>query len=301
MSKTQDPPHKVPKAKAWLLALRPATLPLAVAPVLVGSSLASRSSDVDWWLAGAAALGAIALQITSNLVNDAADHARGTDDEERLGPARAAAMGWLTGRELWVGALLSLLLALLCGGWLIAAGGWPVLLVGLSGALAAIAYTAGPYPLGYVGLGDVFVLLFFGFAAVVTTFYILTGTTTAASWCLGGAMGALATGVLVVNNLRDRVGDAKHGKRTLAVRFGATGARVEYTLLLCAPFVVVLLGFALGWWGPWAFVSALALPWALWLVRGVWLRDGAALNPFLGATARLTVLFGVLFSAGVVW
>lgn len=287
------------KAVAWWRAIRPATLPAGLAPVVVGTALAAADHAIDLGLAVLAALGAVALQVVSNFVNDAADNARGTDDDQRVGPARAAAMGWLSERELWVGAGVALVVAGLCGVALIAAAGWPVLWVGLSGAAAAILYTAGPVPLGYVGLGDLFVMLFFGFAAVVTTVFILSGDTPAAAWAAGGAVGALATAVLVVNNLRDRHGDAGHGKRTLAVRFGARAARIEYTVLVVGAFALVPAGAALGWWGWPALVTWAALPMAYAATRGVWTQDGAALNPLLGATARLTWAYAALLALGV--
>ena len=287
----------------WWKTIRPATLWAGAAPVMVGAALAARA-EIEWTTTTTLTLfmsliGAILIQIGCNLVNDYSDFEKGTDDETRLGPARAAAQGWLSARELKRGAAMSLLLAALCGVYLTWVGGWPILALGLTSLLCAVAYTAGPLPLAYVGLGDLFVLLFFGLGAVGGTTWLLCGhSVSPEAWSAGGAVGALATAILVVNNLRDREGDARHNKRTRVVRFGATFARWEYTALVAGALLTSpALALSLGSWG-W-LAPLLITPLALKRIHQVWTLDGAALNPLLGATAQLELLYCILLSGGL--
>ncbi len=273
---------------AWIAAARPPTLWAAVVPVLVGTSLAASDGHLAWMPALAALLGAVLIQLGTNFVNDSADFHRGADGPDRLGPPRAVAMGWLSSRQVTGGAIVVLAAAVAVGGYLSWVAGWPILVLGLLSVVCAVAYTAGPLPLGYLGLGDLFVLLFFGFGAVCGSYFVQAGTLTVPSVCAGAVVGTLATAILVVNNLRDRVGDARADKRTLAVRFGARFARIEYSVLVVAAFS--LCAFQ-GWW--WAL---LALPLAVFTTIRVWQTDGRALNPLLGATARLELLVGVLLA-----
>ncbi|MCB9523245.1 MAG: 1,4-dihydroxy-2-naphthoate polyprenyltransferase [Myxococcales bacterium] len=282
----------------WIAAIRPATLWAGAVPVFVGTALALAGGARAWLPAAAALLGALLIQIGCNLVNDYADFHKGADTADRLGPVRATAKGWLTPRQVAAGAALALAGGALTGVYLTWVGGWPILALGLASLAAAVAYTAGPFPLGYHGLGDLFVLLFFGFGATVGTAWVVGGAAPAAAWWAGAGVGALATAILVVNNLRDRAGDAKAGKRTLAVRFGPTFARAEYTALVAFAYAVPVGLVAAG--APWGGLLPLAsLPLAVKAVRALWITDGAALNPWLGATARLELLYGLLFSAGV--
>jgi 1,4-dihydroxy-2-naphthoate polyprenyltransferase len=237
---------------------------------------------------------------STNLANDYYDHKKGADGADRLGPARAAQMGWITPRDLLIGTGLCLGLALLVGVYLIAVGGWPILVLGALSLLLAVGYTGGPYPLAYHGLGDLFVLLFFGYGAVCGTTWVQTGTISLTGLLAATAVGLLATGILVVNNLRDRLGDNRANKRTLAVRFGARAARLEYTACVGLAFLMPVLGLLAGegsalWLLPW-----LALPLGIGAVRAIWTTDGAALNPWLGKTARLELVFGLLFALALV-
>ncbi len=276
----------------WVAAIRPATLTAAVGPVLVGTALASADGVAHLPAAGAALLGALLIQIGTNLVNDLADFRRGADDADRLGPPRAVQRGWLTERAVAAGAACAFAGALAVGTYLVWRGGWPIAALGLASVGAAVAYTAGPWPLGYHGLGDLFVLAFFGLAAVGGTYYVQAGTVTPAVIAAGVAVGALATAILVVNNLRDRHTDARVGKRTLAVRFGASFARLEYAALLAVAYVIAA---SAGWVAP-----LLSLPWAVLQVRSLRSADGAALNAHLGSTAKLGLAFSVLLALGVV-
>ncbi len=283
----------------WLAATRPATLPAGAVPVVVGSAVAAAQGGFAAGPAAAALAGALLLQIGCNFVNDAGDFTRGADTSERLGPARATQRGWLTARQVWQGAAVAFTLALIVGGWLTWHAGWPVVAIGLAGVTAAIGYTAGPRPLGYLGLGDVLVFTFFGPVAVCGTAYVQLGHASVNSLLASIPIGALATGVLVVNNLRDRSGDARAGKRTLAVRFGATAARWEYTGLVVLAFLSPVLAVVTGRAGPGWLLSWLALPVAAVCIRALWRTDGAALNPWLARTARLEALFGALLAVGM--
>ena len=278
-------------AGAWRLALRLRTLFAAIVPVLVGSAVAHAAGGFRPGPAAAALGGALALQIAANLANDAADFRRGADGPGRLGPTRAAAAGLLSARSLELGAMTALARALAAGVYLASvAGPWVVALGALS-MVAAVAYTAGPWPLAYHGLGEAFVMVFFGLAAVGGTAFVQLGTVPIAAWPAAIAVGALATALLSVNNLRDRTTDAAAGKRTLAVRFGERFARYEIIgCLIVAYAMPVVLGVLL---------PLVTLPLAFLLARRALREDGAALNGVLAETARLLALFGLLLAAGI--
>lgn len=285
-------------AAAWLLACRPATLWAAVAPVVVGAAVAVALGGLRPGPTVAALLGAIGLQIGANFANDVFDFEKGADTSERLGPLRAVQAGLLSATQARVGMGLAFALATLCGVYLTWAAGWPIVAIGLASILAAVAYTGGPWPLGYHGLGDVFVMLFFGFVAVGGTAFVNLGRVPGSAGWGGLAMGGLATAILVVNNLRDRHTDVVAGKRTLAVRWGRRGAEIEYWLLLAAAYLVPLVLWLQGW-GPWVLLPLVSLPLAWRLVRGL-RSEGSALNPVLAGTARLMVVFGGLLALGLV-
>ena len=292
--------------QAWVLASRPATLSAALVPVAVGTACAASSGGTVWLAAGAALFGACMIQIGTNFANDAFDFEKGTDDETRLGPVRAAQAGLLTASQLKRGMVVSFGLATLAGVYLVSIGGWPIAAIGVASVLSGIAYTGGPYPLGYHGLGDVFVMLFFGFVAVCGTEYVqlvqrvaVSRLPTDLALFASVPVGALATAILVVNNLRDRVGDARTGKRTLAVRLGATGARIEYLLLMVLTYGTPIYLFHRGLVGSLIFVVFVTFPVAAVLIRAVWVQDGPALNSTLTSTAKLLLAFGLLFALGI--
>ena len=296
---------KPPPIVIWWKAIRPATLWAGVAPVFVGSGLAGMDQTFKFVPALIALVGAILIQIGCNLVNDYSDFETGADDENRLGPDRAAQKGWLSVEQLKRGAQVSLALAGLTGAYLTWVGGWPILVLGVLSIICAIAYTAGPFPLGYLGLGDVFVMLFFGFGAVAGTYFVQAGTVPEHVWPWCWAVGALATAILVVNNLRDRVGDASVGKRTLAVRFGASFARLQYTLLVVSAFAVPGYSYLSisGSCNTEAWIALcplVVLPLGIMLIYKVWATDGEALNPLLGQTAGLELLFCLLATVSFV-
>lgn len=283
---------------AWLLAARPRTLSAAFVPVAVGTAVAYVSGGVAWGPAVAALVGAFLLQIGANFANDVFDHEKGADTEERLGPVRAAAAGLLSPRALKWGMVITFGLALLVGGYLISVAGLAVLAIGVASIVSAIAYTGGPYPLGYHGLGDVFVMVFFGFVAVCGTVFVQRGEVPDIAWIASLPVGALATAILVVNNVRDRQTDVGAGKRTLAVRFGRRGGEIEYVAMLVLAYGAPL---ALAWMlrSPWVLLPMLSLPIGLLRLRDLRRFEGAPLNGTLAGTAKLLLVHGLLFTLGL--
>jgi 1,4-dihydroxy-2-naphthoate octaprenyltransferase len=288
----------VSPTKSWLAAMRPRTLGAAVAPIAVGSALAHAEGALALDLAFTTLAVALLLQIGANFYNDYGDHLRGADTAERLGPARAAASGLIAPRALRRASFAALGLAAAIGLWLVARGGWPFLLLGAGGIAAGVLYTGGPRPLGYLGLGEVLVLSFFGFAGVAGSYYLHTGRVSAAAlWC-ALAVGSLASAMLAVNNLRDRHGDARADKRTLVVRFGERFGRLEYAFFVVVAYAIPL-GLAAGRAG--ALLPLLSLPLGIAALWRVWRRDGAALNRELAATARLQLVYSALLAFGLAW
>jgi len=286
--------------RAWVLAARPATLTAAFAPVAVGTACALRVGGFRWNAALGALLGAFLIQIATNFANDLFDFEKGADDEERLGPTRAAQAGLLTVAQLRMGIVLTLLFAVGVGVYLTwLAGPW-VVAIGLSSILAGLAYTGGPFPLAYNGLGDVFVMAFFGFVAVCGTAFVQAEYVPDIAWVAAVPMGALATAILVVNNVRDFEGDARSQKRTLVVRFGRDSGVREYILLLIASYGTSIALWLGGWTTIWVCLPLLTIPWAVRLGRSVARERGVVLNQTLAGTAQLLSVFGVLFATGLV-
>jgi 1,4-dihydroxy-2-naphthoate octaprenyltransferase len=228
---------------------------------------------------------------------------RGTDTAERVGPLRVTQAGLLAPHEVKRGMVVVLALALLVGCYLVAVGGWPILLVGVLSLVCAVAYTGGPFPLGYHGLGDVFVFVFFGLVAVGGTYWVQARSLPPDALLAGAGVGALSTAILVVNNLRDLATDARAGKRTLAVRIGRRGTAVEYTLLVLVGAAVPLIGIVrYGWPTATAAASVAALVSCVAPLRAVWAhRDPRALLPALGQTARAVALYGLVLGASLAW
>lgn len=284
----------------WVLAARPKTLSAASMPVLVGSACAYSLGGFRPAPALAALVGALLLQIGANFANDVYDYEKGADTAERLGPTRAVQAGLLSPGAMKRGMVAVFVAALLIGCYLTAVSGPIILAIGVASILSAIAYTGGPYPLGYNGLGDVFVFVFFGLVAVCGTVFVQVGQVPAlALWC-SVPVGALATAILVVNNLRDHEQDAKVGKRTLAVRWGAKAVIYEYGLLLAVSYAVPLFLATSSAQGRFVLLPLLTLPLGRKLTRAVATERGRALNARLAGTAKLLLLFGLSFTLGIV-
>jgi 1,4-dihydroxy-2-naphthoate octaprenyltransferase len=285
---------------AWVLAARPATLAVAVATVLVGGAAAIAGGGVRVAPLVAALFGAILIQIGTNFANDVFDHEKGADNAERIGPTRAVNAGLLTPRDVRIGMVLAFGLATAIGAYLIALSGWAILAIGILSIASGIAYTGGPYPLGYNGLGDVFVFVFFGIIGVGGTAFVAHGSVPPAAWLAGIVVGALATNVLVVNNVRDHIGDVKAGKRTLVVRFGRAFGVAEYLAMLLLSAIAIALLAALGLASPLVLVTL--LPLAIGLRLYATLRkssDGPTLNATLVNTAKLMLGTTVVLAAAL--
>jgi 1,4-dihydroxy-2-naphthoate octaprenyltransferase len=284
--------------RSWLLASRPATLTAALVPVAVGTACAHAVGELRAGPALAALLGAIGIQIGTNFANDVFDAEKGADTEARLGPTRAVASGLISASSMRRAMVLAFGFATLCGVYLAYVAGWPVIAIGVASVLSGVAYTGGPYPLGYHGLGDLFVLVFFGFVAVCGTTYVQAGYVPPLAWAAALPVGALATAILVVNNVRDRETDVGAGKRTLAVRFGKRAGVIEYAWLLAAAYATPLVLWQRGA-SPWVLLPVLTAPWAIVLTRQLATREGSSLNATLASTAKLLLVFGLLLTAGL--
>lgn len=285
--------------RAWVLAARPATLTAAFAPVAVGTACAWRVDAFRWDAALAALIGAFLIQIATNFANDMYDFQKGADTEERLGPLRVAQAGLLTVRHLRQGIGATFALALGVGVYLTWIAGPTVVAIGLSSMAAGLAYTGGPFPLAYNGLGDVFVMAFFGFVAVCGTAFVQALSVPEVAWLASVPIGALATAILAVNNVRDFEGDAIAGKRTLVVRFGRQGGVLEYAFLLMVAYVTPVSMLLCGVTGPWVCLPLLTIPWGLRLAQSVARDRGAVLNQTLAGTAKLLSVFGILLAIGI--
>lgn len=285
--------------RSWVLAARPATLTAAVAPVLVGTAVALAEAGFRADTMLAALFGSIWIQIGTNFANDVFDYEKGADTEERLGPTRAVQAGLLTPAAVRAGMVFAFAMATVCGVYLTAVAGPWIVLIGVLSIASGILYTAGPYPLAYVGLGDVFVFVFFGVVAVMGTSFVQTGELTWLGAIASVPIGALATAILAVNNLRDRHQDVGANKRTLAVRFGGRAARGEYVVLVLLAYAAPVTLVALGLAPTLTLLPLVTLPlaWRLW--RVVRDEEGAPLNDALAGTAKLLLLFSVLFAGGL--
>jgi 1,4-dihydroxy-2-naphthoate polyprenyltransferase len=287
--------------KIWLMAARVRTLPAAVAPVLVGTALAQPLADR--FRAGAfvaALLGALFIQVGTNLSNDYSDARRGADTEDRLGPVRVTAGGLVPPRQVLLATYVTFGLAVLCGVYLVAVAGWELLILGVLSILAGVLYTGGPRPYGYEGLGEVFVFLFFGIVAVAGSTFAQLERWPWEAFALAVPVGLLASAILVVNNVRDLDTDARVGKRTLAVRLGRARVRGMFAAMIYLAFPVALVPWVVGPLSAWVAVCWLALPLAVPLVRTVRNHaDGPTLNRALADAGRLELVFCVLLAAGI--
>lgn len=278
----------------WILAARPKTLAAGIMPVMIASAWAFHDGNFQAGVLIAALIGAISLQIGTNYVNDAADFQKGADTEDRLGPPRMAATGAISPRALYLGAGISFILAFLAGSYLISISGPPIFWIGIASIFFAITYTAGPYPLAYLGLGDLFVLIFFGIVAVLGTLYAHGGEFGPAPICLSLSAGFFGVSLIAVNNLRDIPTDLRSGKRTLAVLMGDHASRIYYALVLVLAFTFwTFVAFEMGSLA--GLLPFLAVPLAWKNAKAcLTISDRREFNTLLARSAAVQVLFGAL-------
>ncbi len=302
MATTDAPGPMAGPMRAWILAARPATLPAAAVPVLVGAAVAiAEGATLRPVVFAVTLLAALLIQVGTNFANDYSDFHRGADHAGRLGPVRVTQSGLISQDDVRRGIVVAFGLAVLLGAWLAWIGGWPIILIGVFSILCGLAYTGGPWPFGYHGLGDVFTFLFFGPVAVAGTAYLQEGWWSEYALLMSVPVGLLVTNILVINNLRDLPTDRLAGKHTLAVRIGERAARVQYALFAAGayavPAVVALRGVAQRW---------LLLPWLSLPVGALLVRQvlgglaGRELNPMLKRSGQLLLAFGILLSVGLV-
>lgn len=285
--------------KTWLMAFRPKTLPAAIAPVLIGTAMAFGDGIQHFPTALICLLAALAIQIGTNIANDYYDFKKGADTDERIGPVRVTQAGLIKPSTMKLAFIISFAVAIVLGALLIKRGGWPIAVIGISAILAGIFYTAGPRPLGYIGLGDIFVLIFFGPVAVGGTYYVQSYEFNSAVFLAGFAPGLISVAILTVNNLRDITSDHKTGKRTLAVRFGRSFALSEYLFAIISASLIPVVIYILIQDHIAILASAVLALAAIPAIKIVLTApDGPALNRALGMTGRLLMIYSVIFSIG---
>ena len=284
----------------WIIASRPKTLIAAIAPVILGSSLAFQEDSFNLLLFTAILITAILIQIGTNLVNDLFDYINGADNEDRLGPDRALQKGLLSKSQIESAIFFIFTMAVVLGFYLALIGGWPIVIIGSISILFGFLYTSGPYPLAYNGLGDIFVFVFFGLVAVPGTYYLHTGMFTFEAIILGSALGCLSTCILIINNLRDIDNDKKHKKNTLAVYIGRKFTKIEYLLLITTAYLIpIYISYAFGNKSS-IYIVYFTLPIAIRLLIDVFHKTDLALNITLEGTAKLLFLYTLLFSFGII-
>jgi 1,4-dihydroxy-2-naphthoate octaprenyltransferase len=294
-TKTQLTPLQI-----WLAASRPRTLPAAAAPVLAASALAWHDGAFKPGPAFACLLTALILQIAANLANDLFDFQRGTDTPDRLGPLRVTQAGLLTSRQVKIGLAVCFIVSAFLGLYVAYYSSWHILLIGILAIIAALAYSGGPLPYGYYGLGELGVFLFFGLAAVCGTYYGLAVRLNPAIFLIAAAMGFLSSAILVVNNLRDIDTDRLGGKKTLSVLMGQTFTRYEYLALILFAYLIPIELWLSGFATPWVFLAYLSLPFAVRATVHVEQLTGRALNEVLAETGRLELIYAFFLGIGLI-
>jgi 1,4-dihydroxy-2-naphthoate polyprenyltransferase len=295
----QSQSNTITKFEAWILATRPRTLFAAIVPVIVGSSIAVHDGKFDLTAATIALLCSILIQIGTNFTNDLFDFLRGSDKESRVGPQRAAASGLLSIEEIKIGTIVTFGLSFLLGLYLVFTSGWIVLIIGVVSILAGIAYTAGPLPLAYNGLGDVAAFLFFGLVATIGTYFVQAHYFSWMSFWSSIPVGALITNILVVNNYRDREEDRSNGKNTLAVIFGDGFSRVQYVVFMFISYAILFVVYFTFKKSFFIFLPLLSLPLSIKLVKMIYTLRGYELNKTLELTSKLSAIYGFLFAIGI--
>jgi 1,4-dihydroxy-2-naphthoate polyprenyltransferase len=290
---------EIGKIRSWVIASRPRTLPAAVVPILVGSAAASSDNKFILLYASIALICSLLIQIGTNFTNDLYDYLNGADNEKRKGPLRVMVNGLISVTEMKTGITIVFLSAFGLGLYLVYTGGFIVLIIGIASIIAGFAYTAGPYPLAYNGLGDFFVFIFFGVVGTVGTYFVQAHTLSYLPFLCSIPVGALVTNILVVNNYRDIDEDRAANKYTLAVKFGRVFTRYQFIFLLLISFIMpLILYFGLDF-KYWVFLPYLTIPIAFRLIKMLYSFEGKELNKTLELTARLSALFGLLLSAGI--
>lgn len=291
---------KPSKFQSWILASRPRTLPAALVPVMVGSALAIYQGIFFPAYSLVALLCSILIQIGTNFTNDLYDHLKGSDTKERKGPLRVLASGLITVKEMQWGIFLVFFTAFLLGLYLVYSVGLVILWIGIFSIIAGLAYTAGPFPLAYNGLGDLFVFIFFGIVGTVGTYYLHAQQFTFLAFLISLPVGALITNILIVNNYRDIEEDKTAGKNTLAVLLGREFSRYEYVFfILISFFIPFLLHFKYDF-NIWIFLPYITLPIAITLVKMIYALTGIQLNKTLELSAKFSALYGLLLSIGII-
>lgn len=285
----------------WVEAARPKTLAAAIVPVLVGASLAYQAEALNITNTWVALISAILIQIGTNFANDYFDFVKGSDTDERIGFRRATASGLISAKQMLHATIFTMGMAFVFGLYLVWAAGWIILVIGILSLIFGILYTGGPFPLGYNGLGDIFVFIFFGIVAVMTTYYINVLEWSMDSFWASLAIGGLCVNILVVNNLRDVEQDKISGKKTIGVLFGEAILKYEYLFMILLAFAIPPHFFVQLDYNLWIFMPFLSLPLAIYFIYIIWTEaDKKKLNPMLERTAQFMILFGVLFSAGII-
>jgi 1,4-dihydroxy-2-naphthoate polyprenyltransferase len=290
----------LPPSQAWLLAIRPKTLPASLTPVIVGLAAAYADGYFKLLPAITTLAGSLLLQVGVNLANDYFDFVRGFDTEERVGPIRVTQSGLISPQKVRDAMLFTFFIVACIGIYLIIVAGLPIFAVGAASILAALMYSGGPYPLASHGLGDLFVFIFFGLVAVCGTYYVQTSHITLLAVMASIPIGLLITAILVVNNLRDIDTDAKVNKRTLAVILGKRATRLEFILLITSSYVMVVLLWFVRGSSLWMLLPLISAPMAWNTARVVMIRTGSILNEALALTARLSLIYGALLAAGII-
>jgi 1,4-dihydroxy-2-naphthoate polyprenyltransferase len=288
------------KLHSWMLASRPRTLPAALVPVIVGSAVAVNQGVFYPLLSVMALVVAVLIQIGTNFTNDLYDFLKGADTETRKGPLRVLASGMVSVGEMKAAIFIVFLAAFSIGMYLVYEAGIVIFIIGVLSIAAGLAYTAGPFPLAYNGLGDLFVFLFFGFAGTIGTEYLHTKEISAVAFIASIPVGALVTNILVVNNYRDIEEDKAAGKNTLAVIIGRRLARMQYILLLFISLLTPFILFFAYNFGYWIFLPYITLPIVVKLINMMFSLEGKELNRTLELTAKFSAIYGILFSAGLI-
>jgi 1,4-dihydroxy-2-naphthoate octaprenyltransferase len=281
-----------------MLAIRPKTLPAGAVPVILGSALAARDGHFRFLPAIVALVCALGIQVATNFINEIYDFRKGADTSERLGPTRTVAAGIISEKTMIRVSVTLVAVVFLLGLYLVSTSGWPILMIGLLSLLFAWAYTGGPYPIAYSGLGDIFVFVFFGLVAVGGTYYVQAGDFTFPVLYAAAAPGFFSVNILLVNNIRDIDTDRKVGKMTLPARIGAERARSLYVLLTVAAYLIPLVLWLKGF-PVWVLLPLFTSPLALMTVRQLYSSEGREFNQVLAGTGKLLTLHGLLFSAGL--